>query len=130
MPYGDGDQDRPESDREGEVAPTSRCGPLPLAGVTKLAVGPECSEDPDGHVDPEHRPPVHRCQQTPATRPDEHGRQSGDLVDAQRNAALIGGNASVRIAVELAVSIDPPMAWINRQPISHSAPRTPLEWID
>jgi hypothetical protein len=32
------------------------------------------------------------------------------------------GNASVRMAAELAVSIDPPTACRTRQPISHSAP--------
>ncbi len=32
------------------------------------------------------------------------------------------GNASVRIAAELAMSIAPPNAWTNRQPMSHSAP--------
>jgi hypothetical protein len=32
------------------------------------------------------------------------------------------GNASVRIAAEFAVNIEPPMAWTPRQPISHSAP--------
>jgi hypothetical protein len=35
------------------------------------------------------------------------------------------GNASVRIAAELAVSMDPPIAWSTRQPISHSAPWPP-----
>ena len=35
------------------------------------------------------------------------------------------GKASVRIAAELAVSIEPPRAWSTRQPISHSAPRAP-----
>ena len=35
------------------------------------------------------------------------------------------GNASVRIAAELAISIDPPIACRNRQPISHSAPWVP-----
>ena len=33
------------------------------------------------------------------------------------------GKASVRIAGELAISIAPPMAWMTRKPISHSAPR-------
>jgi hypothetical protein len=36
------------------------------------------------------------------------------------------GNASVRIAAELAVSMDPPNACSTRQPISHSAPWLPL----
>ena len=35
------------------------------------------------------------------------------------------GNASVRIAAELAVSIEPPSAWSTRQPISHMAPAPP-----
>ena len=35
------------------------------------------------------------------------------------------GKASVRIAAELAVSMDPPMAWGTRQPSSHSAPWVP-----
>ncbi len=35
------------------------------------------------------------------------------------------GNASVRIAAELAVSMDPPMACSSRQPISQMAPRAP-----
>jgi len=33
-----------------------------------------------------------------------------------------GGNASVRIAAEFAISIAPPNACSSRQPISHSAP--------
>ena len=36
------------------------------------------------------------------------------------------GKASVRMATELAVSIDPPKAWTSRHPISHCAPRTPV----
>ncbi len=40
------------------------------------------------------------------------------------------GNASVRIAVELANSIAPPIAWTTRQPISHSAPVAVLERIE
>ena len=31
------------------------------------------------------------------------------------------GKASVRIAAEFAISMDPPMAWTKRQPISHVA---------
>ena len=35
------------------------------------------------------------------------------------------GKASVRIAAELAISMDPPTACSTRQPISHSAPWPP-----
>jgi len=36
------------------------------------------------------------------------------------------GKASVRIAAALAMSIDPPSACTIRQPISHSAPASPV----
>ncbi len=35
------------------------------------------------------------------------------------------GKASVRMAAEFAISIEPPMAWRKRQPISQSAPLLP-----
>ena len=38
----------------------------------------------------------------------------------------LAGNASVRIAAVLAMSIAPPNAWTMRKPISHSAPCVPL----
>ncbi len=41
------------------------------------------------------------------------------------NPRRSAGNASVRIAAELAISIDPPTACRSRQPISHSAPWVP-----
>ena len=36
------------------------------------------------------------------------------------------GNASVMIAAEFAISMEPPTACSTRQPISHSAPRAPV----
>ncbi len=39
---------------------------------------------------------------------------------------LLAGNASVRIAAEFAISIAPPNACTNRQPISHMAPWVPV----
>ena len=36
------------------------------------------------------------------------------------------GKASVRMAAELAINMDPPMAWTSRKPISHRAPASPL----
>ncbi len=38
----------------------------------------------------------------------------------------LDGNASVRIAGALAISIAPPNAWMTRKPISHSAPDGPV----
>ncbi len=37
----------------------------------------------------------------------------------------LAGNTSVRIATELASSIEPPMAWITRQAMSQIAPFEP-----
>jgi hypothetical protein len=42
------------------------------------------------------------------------------------NPRFSRGNASVRMAAELAVSMDPPRAWTTRQPMSHCAPRVPV----
>jgi hypothetical protein len=41
------------------------------------------------------------------------------------NPRCVGGNASVRIATEFAVNMEPPSACSSRQPISHIAPCTP-----
>ena len=38
----------------------------------------------------------------------------------------VAGNASVRIAAEFAISIDPPTACTIRKPMSHSAPAAPV----
>ena len=38
---------------------------------------------------------------------------------------LLAGNASVRMAAELAISIEPPKAWTIRHRISHKAPLLP-----
>ena len=38
----------------------------------------------------------------------------------------LAGNASVRMAGALAISMAPPTAWMTRQPISHSAPWPPV----
>ncbi len=39
---------------------------------------------------------------------------------------LLAGNASVKIAAEFAISMAPPKACTNRQPISHIAPWVPV----
>ena len=87
---GDADQDRPQADREGDVAPPVDPARVPLAVVAELAVGPQRAEHPDGHVDPEHRPPVDRGQQAAGHQADEHAGQPGHLVGAQREAPPVG----------------------------------------
>ena len=121
----DGDQDRAQPDGEGDVAPPVDAPAVTLAVVAQLAVGPDRAEDADGDVDPEHRTPVPCRQQTARDQPDELAGQGGHLVEAEREAAPLGREASVRMAAELAVSMEPPVACSTRQPMSHIAPCPP-----
>ena len=61
----------------------------------------------------------------PATRPMNMPASAAIWLVPSAKPRRSGGNASVRIAAELAISIDPPIACRNRQPISHSAPCVP-----
>ena len=88
---GDGYQYRPEADGERDVAPPVDSGMVSLDRLAESATGPQGSEDADGHVDPEHRPPVQGGEQGPGDQADEHPRQAGYLVDAEGEAALIVG---------------------------------------
>ena len=79
----------PRPSGEGDVAPPVDAAGLPFAVVTQLAVGPHRSEDPDRHVDPEHRAPIEGREQAAGRQADELAGERGDLVDAEREAALI-----------------------------------------
>ena len=61
----------------------------------------------------------------PATRPMNMPASPATWLVPSAKPRRSGGNASVRIAAEFAMSMDPPMAWSTRQPISHSAPWPP-----
>jgi hypothetical protein len=86
---GDGDEDGAEADGEGDVAPPVDPAAVSFTGVTQHAVGPHRSEHTDGHVDPEHRTPIQNRQQTSRDQADELPGDGRDLIDAQRQAALI-----------------------------------------
>jgi hypothetical protein len=62
----------------------------------------------------------------PATRPMNMPDRPDTWFMPSANPRLERGNASVRMAAELAVSMEPPRAWITRQPISHWAPLAPV----
>ena len=62
----------------------------------------------------------------PATRPMNWPAIAATWLMPSANPRRSTGNASVRIAAEFAVSIDPPRAWTTRQPISHCAPCAPV----
>ena len=61
----------------------------------------------------------------PATRPMNWPAMAATWLVPRANPRWSAGNASVRIAAELAMSMDPPTACHTRQPISQSAPRAP-----
>ena len=86
-----------------------------------LQVGPYRAEDADGHVDPEHGAPVRAASTPPATSPMNMPARPATWLMPSAKPRWSEGNASVRIAAELAISMDPPNAWSTRQPISQSA---------
>src|SRR6202020_501560 len=122
---GDGDQDGAQADGEGDVAPPVDPAGVPLTVVAQLAVGPEGPEDADGHVHPEHRPPGPSAQNTPrqsqaarsppAIRPMNMPARPATWLMPSAKPRWSRGNASVRIAAEVDISMDPPRAWSNRQ---------------
>ena len=61
----------------------------------------------------------------PATRPMNMPARAAIWLVPRAKPRRSAGNASVRIAAEFAISIDPPTACRNRQPMSHSAPWVP-----
>ncbi len=62
----------------------------------------------------------------PATRPTNWPARPAIWLVPSAKPRRSAGNASVRIAAEFAISMDPPTAWSTRQPISHIAP--PPAW--
>ena len=62
----------------------------------------------------------------PAMRPTNCPAMAAIWLVPRARPRWSAGKASVRIAAELAVSIDPPSACSTRQPISHIAPPVPL----
>ncbi len=58
----------------------------------------------------------------PATRPMNWPDRPAIWLVPSAKPRFSAGHASTRIAAEFAISMDPPMAWGNRQPISHIAP--------
>ena len=56
-----------------------------------IEVRPHGADDAEGHVDEEHEAPVDGRQHAAQDEPDERPREAGDDVDAERHAALVGG---------------------------------------
>jgi hypothetical protein len=87
---GNPDQKRRQTHGEGQVA-----GPVDLrvadrAQFFEAHVRPDRADQPDGHADEEHQPPVDRRQDAAHDEPDELAGQEGDAVDAEGQAPLLG----------------------------------------
>jgi hypothetical protein len=62
----------------------------------------------------------------PATSPTNMPARPATWFVPSAKPRCSAGKASVRIAAEFAISMDPPTACSRRQPISHSAPWPPV----
>ena len=65
----------------------------------------------------------------PTTKPRKEPAMAAIWLTPNAIPRRSGGNASVRIAVELANSIEPPTACTNRQPMIHNAAPPPLPGV-
>ncbi len=88
---GDGREERGEAHREDDVA-----GPVELALVldpdlVQRLERPDGADDPDRHADEEDGSPVDGRQEPADDQSDERAGDGRDLVDAERHAALVGG---------------------------------------
>ncbi len=89
-PVGDRDHDQDQADGEGDVArPVDLRAPLRTAQLTQLHVGPDGSEQTDGHRDQEDQAPVDGSEQAAQDQSDEHAADADDVVDPERHAALV-----------------------------------------
>src|SRR6476469_9984100 len=64
----------------------------------------------------------HSASSPPRTSPMNEPAIPATMLMPSAMPRCLAGNASVMIAAELAMSIDPPTAWATRQPMSHRAP--------
>ena len=64
---------------------------MALAELLELQVGPDGAEEAEGHGDEEHQPPVDGGEHAAENQADEGAADAGDVVDAEREAALVGG---------------------------------------
>jgi len=115
-----------EQDRQPETE-GQRARPVQLAWradteLPQRSDAPDGAEDADRHADPEDRLPMDLGEDSADEQAEERAGDRRHHVDAESHAALVAGNASVRIADDDAISIAPPTPWTTRQAISHIAP--------
>ena len=123
-PVGDDDQQRAQAYRRPDVSAPVGLG-APGGRDLPALIRPDLPNSPIGTFaqNPRREP-------TAASRPPAAARRTarnaGDLVGAQRHAALVRGERVGQIAAEFDISIAPPKACTNRKPISHIAPWVPV----
>ena len=88
---GDAGQEDRQAGGEGDVAQPVDAGAVTFAHLAQLQERPDDSGDADRHVDGEDEPPVDGGQDATEDEADERAGQQRDAVDAQRQAALVGG---------------------------------------
>ena len=76
---------------EGDVPQIVDAGRPAHARVVELEVGPDGPEQAEGNADQKDQPPVDVGQQPTGDEPDEHGGDAGDDVEAEGEAAFLGG---------------------------------------
>ena len=81
---------------------------------------------PTGTLTQNTAAPVDGGQQAAGDQPDELPARPATWLMPSAKPRCSAGKASVRIAAEFAISMDPPTACSRRQPISHSAPWPPV----
>jgi len=68
----------------------------------------------------------HSASTPPSTSPMNWPAMPATMLMPSAMPRLSAGKTSVMIATELARIIEPPMAWMTRSPINHSAPLAPV----
>src|SRR5450759_1104903 len=101
-PVRDGDQDRDETDPEGEVAPPVDAAVVAHPVVVELEVGPYGAEEADRYGHQEHQVPVDWREDPPDDQAQEGPGDGRDHVEPQGQAALVDreriGDDRVRVA--------------------------------
>ena len=122
------DEQRRESDGEGEVAPPVDLGGRANAVVAQALVAPDGADDAKGHRDPKDEAPVDDREQSAGDETDERAADRRDLVDAHGETALVDRERRrPEWRPQLAKSIAPPTPCTRRQITSQRAPELPLK---
>ena len=121
-----GRQQRPEADGERDVSPpVDRAAPV-MPRLAQVTIGPHGAEQSNGDVHPKHRAPVDDREHAARDQAQELAAEPGDLVDAEREAALVRRKRVGKDCSRICGQHRPAERLQHAPPISHSAPAPPL----